>query len=89
MTRPLFTDETPVTEEVLNVIAHLPTKSLTSVAANLLGLYRTCSGRDAVSATDLDGLSTSDRVLVGLRLTDRVGLGSGNETRYAELHNRA
>ncbi len=34
MTRPLFTDKTPVTDEVLNVIAHLPTKSLTSVAAN-------------------------------------------------------
>jgi cytosine deaminase len=30
----LFTDETPVTEEVLNVIAHLPTRSLASVAAN-------------------------------------------------------
>jgi cytosine deaminase len=34
MTKPLFTGETPVTDEVLNVIAHLPTKSLTSVAAN-------------------------------------------------------
>src|SRR5215813_10173505 len=34
MTKPLFTDETPVTDEVLNVIAHLPTKSLTSVAAS-------------------------------------------------------
>lgn len=32
MTKPLFTDQTPVTDEVLNVIAHLPTKSLTSVA---------------------------------------------------------
>lgn len=34
MTKPLFTDETPVTDEVLNVIAHLPTKSLTSIAAS-------------------------------------------------------
>ena len=34
MTIPLFTDQTPVTDEVLNVIAHLPTKSLASVAAN-------------------------------------------------------
>jgi len=34
MTMPLFTDQTPVTDQVLNVIAHLPTKSLTSVAAN-------------------------------------------------------
>ncbi|HEX9155793.1 MAG TPA: nucleoside deaminase [Nitrospira sp.] len=34
MTKPLFTNETPVTDEVLNVIAHLPTESLASVAAN-------------------------------------------------------
>jgi cytosine/creatinine deaminase len=34
MTRPLFTDETPVTDEVLNLIAHLPTKSLAFVADN-------------------------------------------------------
>ncbi|HET9409018.1 MAG TPA: nucleoside deaminase [Candidatus Sulfotelmatobacter sp.] len=33
MTKPLFTHETPATDEVLNVIAHLPTKSLASVAA--------------------------------------------------------
>jgi len=31
---PLFTRDTPVTDEVLNVIAHLPTKSLASVATN-------------------------------------------------------
>ena len=34
MTEPFFTDQTPVTDEVLNIIAHLPTRSLTSVAAN-------------------------------------------------------
>jgi len=34
MTKPLFTDKTEVTEEVLNVLAHLPTKSLASVAAD-------------------------------------------------------
>ncbi|HEY7095645.1 MAG TPA: nucleoside deaminase [Terriglobales bacterium] len=32
MTKPLFTRDTPVTDEALNVIAHLPTKSLTAVA---------------------------------------------------------
>jgi len=31
---PLFTRDTPVTDEVLNVIARLPTKSLASVATN-------------------------------------------------------
>jgi cytosine/creatinine deaminase len=34
MTKPLFTGQTPVSDEVLNVIAHLPTKSLASIAAN-------------------------------------------------------
>ena len=34
MTRPFFTDQTPITDEVLNVIAHLPTRSLPSVAAD-------------------------------------------------------
>ena len=34
MTKTLFTYETPVNDEVLNVIAHLPTRSLTSVVAN-------------------------------------------------------
>jgi creatinine deaminase len=33
MTAPFFTEQTPVTEEVLNVIAHLPTLSLLSVAS--------------------------------------------------------
>src|SRR5215813_1183281 len=32
MTKPLFTHATPITDEVLNVIAQLPTKSLSSVA---------------------------------------------------------
>lgn len=34
MTRPLFTGQTAVTDEVLNVIAHLPTKSLGGVATS-------------------------------------------------------
>jgi cytosine/creatinine deaminase len=33
MTAPFFTEQTPVTEEVLNVIVHLPTLSLLSVAS--------------------------------------------------------
>ena len=34
MTRPLFTDQTPISDEVLNVLAHLPTRSLPSVATD-------------------------------------------------------
>jgi len=33
MTAPFFTNQTPVTDDVLNVIAHLPTRSLPFVAA--------------------------------------------------------
>ena len=32
MTTPFFTEQTPITDQVLNVIAHLPTRSLHSVA---------------------------------------------------------
>ncbi len=34
MTKPFFTGETSVSDEVLNVIAHLPTKSLARIATN-------------------------------------------------------
>src|SRR5215813_471022 len=34
MTEAFFTDHTPITDEVLSVIAHLPTRSLASVATN-------------------------------------------------------
>ena len=34
MNKPLFTADTPVTDEVLNVIAHLPTRSLASAATD-------------------------------------------------------
>jgi len=34
MTKPLFTEESPVTDELLNVIAHVPTRSLTSVTTS-------------------------------------------------------
>lgn len=44
MTAPLFTDQTPVTDDVLNVIAHLPTRSLASVAAQ--GFFRKMTDAD-------------------------------------------
>ncbi len=34
MTRPFFDDQTPITDEVLNVIAYLPTRSLPAVATD-------------------------------------------------------
>ena len=34
MTGPFITDQTPITNELLNLIAHLPTKSLTSIATD-------------------------------------------------------
>jgi len=44
MTEPFFTDQTPVTDEALNIIAHLPTRSLTSVAAN--GFFKKMTDAD-------------------------------------------
>jgi cytosine deaminase len=44
MTAPFFTDQTPVTDDALNVIAHLPTRSLPSVAAP--GFFRKMTDAD-------------------------------------------
>jgi cytosine deaminase len=44
MTKPFFTDQTPITDEVLNVIAHLPTRSLPSVASE--GFFKKLSDGD-------------------------------------------
>jgi len=51
MTEPFFTDQTPVTDEVLNIIAHLPTRSLTSVAAN--GFFKKMTDADVVRLAGL------------------------------------
>jgi cytosine deaminase len=44
MTKPFFTDQTAITDEVLNVIAHLPTRSLPSVASE--GFFKKLSDGD-------------------------------------------
>jgi cytosine deaminase len=44
MTGSFFTDQTPVTDEVLNVIAHLPTRSLSSVVSN--GFFKKMANAD-------------------------------------------
>ena len=44
MTGPFFTDQTPITDEVLNVIAHLPTRSLPSVATD--GFFKKMTDAD-------------------------------------------
>jgi len=44
MTEPLFTGQTRVTDEVLNVIAHLPTRSLSAVATP--GFFRKMTDAD-------------------------------------------
>src|SRR6201981_3496979 len=44
MTEPFFTGQTPLGDEVLNVIAHLPTRSLPSVAAP--GFFRKMTDAD-------------------------------------------
>ena len=44
MTPPFFTDQIPIADEVLNVIAHLPTRSLVSVATS--GFFKKMTDAD-------------------------------------------
>lgn len=89
MTKPLFTDETPVTDEVLNVIAHLPTKSLASVAAN--DFFKKFSDADFVRLAVLlaqkgyeEGGCPIGGVVIGNET--RQILGKGHNTLVQENH---
>ena len=89
MTKPLFTDETPVTDEVLNVIAHLPTKSLTSVAAN--DFFKRLSDADVMRLAVLlaqKGYAEGGCPIGGVIISDetRQILGKGHNTLVQENH---
>ena len=89
MTRPFFTDETPVTEEVLNVIAHLPTKSLTSLAAN--GFFKKLSDADFMRIAVLlaqKGYEEGGCPIGGVVISNetRLILGKGHNTLVQENH---
>src|SRR5215469_10123937 len=89
MTKPLFTDETPVTDEVLNVIAHLPTKSLASVAAN--DFFKKFSDADFVRLAVLlaqKGYEEGGCPIGGVIISNetRQILGKGHNTLVQENH---
>src|SRR6266853_2825584 len=89
MTKPLFIDETPVTEEVLNVIAHLPTKSLTSVAAD--GFFKKLTDVDFMHLAVLlaqKGYEEGGCPIGGVVISNetRQILGKGHNTLVQENH---
>src|SRR5215831_12983328 len=89
MAQPLFIDETPVTEAVLNVIAHLPTKSLTSVAAD--GFFKKLTNADFMRIAVLlaqKGYDEGGCPIGGVVISDqsRQILGKGHNTLAQENH---
>jgi cytosine deaminase len=89
MTIPLFTDQTPVTDEVLNVIAHLPTKSLASVAAN--EFFKKLSDADFMHLAVLlaqKGYEEAGCPIGGVVISNetRLILGKGHNTLVQENH---
>ena len=89
MTKPLFTDQTPITDEVLNVIAHLPTKSLTSVAAD--GFFKKLSDADFMRLAVLlaqKGYDEGGCPIGGVVVSNETHqiLGKGHNTLVQENH---
>ena len=89
MTEPFFTDQTPVTDEVLNIIAHLPTRSLTSVAAN--GFFKKMTDADFMRLAVLlaqKGYEEGGCPIGGVIISNetRQILGKGHNTLVQENH---
>lgn len=89
MTKPCFTDATPVTDEVLNVIAHLPTKSLPSVATE--EFFRKLSDADFMRLAVLlaqKGYDEGGCPIGGVVVSNQTRqiLGKGHNTLVQENH---
>ncbi len=89
MTGPFFTEQTPITDEVLNVIAHLPTRSLASVAAD--GFFRKMTGADFMRLAVLlaqKGYDEGGCPIGGVIINNetRQILGKGHNTLVQENH---
>jgi creatinine deaminase len=89
MTEPFLTDQTPVTDEVLNIIAHLPTRSLTSVAAN--GFFKKMTDSDFMRLAVLlaqKGYEEGGCPIGGVIISNetRQILGKGHNTLVQENH---
>ena len=89
MTEPFFADQTPVTDEVLNIIAHLPTRSLTSVAAG--GFFKKMTDADFMRLAVLlaqKGYEEGGCPIGGVIISNetRQILGKGHNTLVQENH---
>ena len=89
MTELFFTDQTPVTDEALNIIAHLPTRSLTSVAAN--GFFKKMTDADFMRLAVLlaqKGYEEGGCPIGGVIVSNetRQVLGKGHNTLVQENH---
>jgi cytosine/creatinine deaminase len=89
MTRPFITEQTPVTNEALNVIAHLPTKSLPSVVAN--GFFEKLTDADFMRIAVLlaqKGYDEGGCPIGGVVISNetRQILGKGHNTLVQENH---
>jgi cytosine/creatinine deaminase len=89
MTGAFFTDQTPVTDEVLNVIAHLPTRSLTSVVSN--GFFKKMVDADFMRVAVLlaqKGYEEGGCPIGGVIISNetRQILGKGHNTLVQENH---
>jgi creatinine deaminase len=89
MTEPFFTDQTPLGDEVLNVIAHLPTRSLPLVATE--GFFRKMADADFMRLAVLlaqKGYEEGGCPIGGVIISNQTRqiLGKGHNTLVQENH---
>ena len=89
MTRPFFNDQTPITDDALNVIAHLPTRSLPSVAAE--GFFKKMTDADFMRLAVLlaqKGYEEGGCPIGGVVISNQTRqiLGKGHNTLVQENH---
>jgi creatinine deaminase len=89
MTAPFFTDQRRVTDEALNVIAHLPTRSLISVATE--GFFKKMTDADFIRLAVLlaqKGYEEGGCPIGGVIISNetRQILGKGHNTLLQESH---
>lgn len=87
--KPYITQDTPVTDEVLNTIAHIPTKSLPQIVAD--GFFRKLSDRDFMRIAFLlakKGYEEGGSPIGGVIISNdtRQILGKGHNTLVQENH---
>ncbi len=87
--KPFVTKDTPVTQEVLNLIAHLPTKSLSKVFED--GFFKKLSDKDFMRIGVLlakKGYAEGGSPIGGVIIDDetRLILGKGHNTLVQENH---